>query len=243
MPQIYRVPKDFQFGTLTTAITSSQTSITEAKFSTLPALASTDSYVPVVLMDTTTGLHEVVWVTVHTSGSTTVTVMRGREQSTAKAWSVGTVWSNAPTAWDAIADKNGVASPYVGQRVLNGSAGRIEEWTYGNGWQASAGAYLPTQAGPAADGAVMPSFAFSEMRVGTAQVVTAGDGFGTVNLPLAFPNKHAAGVLTSADENLFAGPLTWCQPTLSSFKFVGYHPGGSLATTTSIKLNFICWGW
>jgi hypothetical protein len=243
MPQIYRIQKNFQFGTLTASISPSQTSITETQFATLPTIPSTDSYFPLTLMDLTTKQFEVVWVTAHAASSTNITVLRGREQSTAKIWLSGTVWQNAPTAWDGVEDKNNVSNPYVGQRVLNGGAGRVEVSTYNNGYQADSGAYLPTQAGLSADGTTMPSYAFSEIRVGTMQVTTASDGYGIVNLPLAFPNKHAGGILTSSDENLFGGSLVWCRPTLTRFEFVGYHPNASLATTTAIKLNYWCWGW
>lgn len=244
MPQIYRLLRDFKFGTLPApGISASATTITNPQFASLPAFSAGDAYLPMTLMDPTAQLGEVIWVVAHASGSNDVTVQRGKEGSTALPWSAGTVWQCAPTAQDGLAEKGVATSPYVGQRVLDGSSGRVEEYTYNQGWQPSAGAFKPGQAGLAADGTSMPGYGVGEIRCGTTTVTTNGSGFATVSLASPFTNKHAGGVLCSADESLFVGSMTWLAPTLSNFQFVAAHYTGSIAASINIKLNYWCWGW
>lgn len=96
-----RLPLDGRFGQLSGGVDALATSLTSADFAGLPSDLSTVKYVPIVLADDSQRLFEVVWVTGHSAGSTTVTVIRGREGSTARSWGAGALWRCGPTSRDA----------------------------------------------------------------------------------------------------------------------------------------------
>ena len=59
-------------------------------------------YQALVLHDDAQGVYEIVWVSNHAASSDTVTVARGKEGSSARAWPAGTRVEIAPTAYDAL---------------------------------------------------------------------------------------------------------------------------------------------
>jgi hypothetical protein len=115
---------NYAFGTLSVAGAISDTTLQSADFASLPggASVSTTQYIPIVLQDPTSKLYEIVWINAHTAASTTVTVLRGREGTTARAWASGTLWTLAPTSRDVIlgvANRAALpADPHVGMRAL-----------------------------------------------------------------------------------------------------------------------------
>lgn len=97
-----RVQIDFRFGQLSGGVDSLATSLSSPAFAALPSDLSTTRYLPITLADDSQSLYEVVWITGHAAGSQAVTVVRGREGSSARTWGSGTVWRHGPTARDAI---------------------------------------------------------------------------------------------------------------------------------------------
>ena len=95
----------FIAGTLSAAITTTgQTSIDSAAFAALPAVASPEILAIVMDADASAGAPEIIHVTAHTALSTTCTVTRGREGSTARTHVNGTDWTHMPTTRDFIPD-------------------------------------------------------------------------------------------------------------------------------------------
>jgi hypothetical protein len=99
---VARQYKNFQAGTITNnPLASGGTSVTSAEFSTLPTITSTDPRMAIVLdPDAVGGAPEIVVVTAHTAASTTCTVVRAKEGTTARAHLSGTTWRHAATAQD-----------------------------------------------------------------------------------------------------------------------------------------------
>lgn len=97
MATIYR---NFLSGTLSADPGSSGVTITSSNLASLPVVASPDTMWVVLDPDATNGAPEVVLVTAHTSSSTTATVTRAQQSTTARAHPVGTVWRAAATASD-----------------------------------------------------------------------------------------------------------------------------------------------
>ncbi|WP_295819202.1 hypothetical protein [uncultured Deinococcus sp.] len=95
-----RVLLDYRYGNLSGGVNAFATTLVSDQFATLPSDLSTTKYLPLVLADDSQKLYEVVWVVGHSAGSTTITVIRGREGSSAQAWGAGALWRAAPTARD-----------------------------------------------------------------------------------------------------------------------------------------------
>jgi hypothetical protein len=106
-----RLRADYVFGTTDVALTVGGTSLSSPNLTRLPAVATGD-VAALTLHNATTAVYEVVWVTAHTAGATTATILRGQESSTAAAWPSGTTWLHGPTRYDwQIAAPNTAAMP------------------------------------------------------------------------------------------------------------------------------------
>ncbi|WP_409465265.1 hypothetical protein [Amycolatopsis sp. GA6-003] len=83
--------------------------------------ATPGKYLPIELHDSSQGIFEVVWVVGHLAGSRTVTVVRGREGTPARAWNAGTRLVCAPTAGrdtlSVLASADLPIDPHLGMRV------------------------------------------------------------------------------------------------------------------------------
>jgi hypothetical protein len=134
-----RTPVNYAFGTLSVAGAISDTTLQSADFASLPggASISTTQYIAIVLQDPTAKVYEIVWINAHTAASTTVTVLRGREGTSARAWPSGTLWTLAPTLRDGVlpvASRAALPSdPHVGMRCLLLDEKRIVEF-HTAGW-------------------------------------------------------------------------------------------------------------
>lgn len=133
-----RMALDYKFGQLTAGITSLDTTLTSPDFASLPATLSSTLYVPITLADDAARLFETVWVTGHSAGSSAVTVVRGREGTTARAWATGSAWRCAPTVRDTIATYTRATlpgDPHLGMRAfLTDEARTVEK--IAAGWRA-----------------------------------------------------------------------------------------------------------
>lgn len=92
---------NFQQGTLSANITNVATTITSSGFSTLPVVASPDTMWLVLDPNSSAGAPEIVQVTTHTSGSTSVTVTRAQQSTTARSHNSGMTWCVGWTKSDA----------------------------------------------------------------------------------------------------------------------------------------------
>ena len=85
-------------------LTASAVTINSAEFAALPVIAAPDTLALVLDPREEAGEAEIVWVTAHASGATSVTVLRGQEQATGgiagRQHNVGTRWSHGATAAD-----------------------------------------------------------------------------------------------------------------------------------------------
>jgi hypothetical protein len=126
-----RLRVNFLSGTTTGSLNASSTgtsqTLTSSGFSALPVVTNGTHHLPLVL-GATSATPEIVWVTAHSSSSTTVTIARGMEGTSAPSWASGTSWQHGPVASDFItlctaATRPALASdgtnlPYHGQVIF-----------------------------------------------------------------------------------------------------------------------------
>lgn len=95
-----RIRQNSVTGTLTTGLSSSDTTLTTSWMSSFPAVAS--GQVAAVVLDSTAsaGAPEIVWITAHTAASSSATIVRGQEGTTARAHSSGVTCIQGPTKFD-----------------------------------------------------------------------------------------------------------------------------------------------
>lgn len=80
-------------GTLSGALTNVATSVSSAGLANLGVIDATN-YAALSIEN------EIVWVTAHTGGATTATIVRAQEGTAAAAHSSAVAWSHGPTAFD-----------------------------------------------------------------------------------------------------------------------------------------------
>ena len=98
----YRWPLDGRFGVLLDALTTSATTMRSWDFQYLSHQLSPSLYQAAIITDDTPYKYEIVWLTGHTADSDTVTMVRGREGTTAQAWPANAIWRTGPTIRDAV---------------------------------------------------------------------------------------------------------------------------------------------
>lgn len=99
-----RLRSNHKRGTLSSAITATDTTISSAGFASLPVVGGGDYMLIVIDPGATAGEPELVDVNAHTSGSNSITSsFRGSEGSTARAHAAGVAWEQVATANDFIA--------------------------------------------------------------------------------------------------------------------------------------------
>ena len=193
-----RAPRDYLAGTLSTAAAISDTAIVSDSFSTLPTDYTTTKVLPLVIHDPSTGLYEVVWVTAHTSTSTTVTVVRAREGTTARAWAAGSYVICAPTVRDALSTSTLAGLPtdaHTGMRVLVTDKGDVRQRANAT-WAPSVGVALADEVGPQSGGTFPSSAAAIVVRAGHVSGTTNSSGQVSVTYRVAFPTATIAVVVT-----------------------------------------------
>lgn len=222
-----RAPRDYFSGTLSVAASISDTTLTSAAFSALPNTFSTTVYLPLVLHDPSANLYEAVWVTAHTTSSTSVTVVRGREGSTARAWSSGTRVICPPTIRDAQASYTRAALPsdaHYGMRALVTDENVINERSIA-GWKPSVGVAAPAEVGPQAFAlsTFPPSNSVIQLRAGTVTGTLDGTGQATVNYRVAFPTATIAVTPVSRYTGS-EGPIVVFTASASGFSMIIWRP-------------------
>jgi hypothetical protein len=148
-------------------------------------------YQALVLHDDALGVFEIVWVSNHSAASDTVTVVRGKEGTTARAWPAGTRVEIAPTAYDALLAAVTSSLPtdaFIGQRAMLGDKFTAVERVNGY-WGPSVGVGIAADQGPNMHGTQAPNSAAFLMRSGSGLATTNGSGMLTVNYATAFPTN------------------------------------------------------
>lgn len=88
-----RLRGNFTSGTLSGSLTNVATSMSSAGLANLPVVGATQHAVITIE-------NEIVFVTAHTGGATTATILRGQEGTTAAAHNSGMAWVHGPVASD-----------------------------------------------------------------------------------------------------------------------------------------------
>lgn len=226
MANEYRVPADFMYGTLTSAVSLSDTSLSSSEFSGVRTISGTSTFTPIVLLDPSSRRYEVVWLTTHGTGATTATVLRGKETSVAQDWPAGTQWLASPTTRDVVsngfAGTGMVADAHVGMRQAITDKGEVWEKTLFQGWLGTVHANREDM-GRAVDGTASPANGNTMMvKAFTAQATTNASGIATFAIPNGgFPTRTLTASITRAT-------TTWFNPIIDS------------GTTTKTVLGVLC---
>jgi hypothetical protein len=236
----YRWPQNFQYGTLTSAISLSDTTINSAELAFLATLTSGNPHIPLTLINQATREYEIIWVSLHNAAATTATVVRGKEDTTAKAWPSGTQWICAPTRWDALMMWSTVTFPsdaHLGMRAAVNDRGEVYEKTFAQGWQG----YFRMSGddmGRTLDGTVAdpPNGYCALHKSWTGTGTTNGSGILNLTIPNAgFPNKVVSAQVTRVTNNA-AG--TFWVPTVNRaattntvLSVLATNASGALAST------------
>lgn len=246
---LYRMPTDFAFGTLSVAAALGDTTLQSSAFSTLPGGSySTTAVLPITLLNASTGAREEVWVTAHTASATSVTVVRGKEGTSAAAWPSGTTWICAPTAArDAspIATTTSLLSAmtdkHVGMRSLAVDTGLLTTSTYSAGDVADVGACLPSEVGTIAAGGSMSSSGTVLTRMGCVLSATPSAGLVAVTFPKPFPNGYIGALAGSIAGGLFVGDTSCESGTATGMSLRPVQNNGT--TPGSCSLFYVAFGW
>lgn len=248
MAPIYREPLDYTYGTLSVAAAIGDTTLTSTAFTSLPnSTYSTVVVLPIVLHNPATGVREMVWVTAHTGSANTVTVIRGKEGTSAAAWPSGTQWIVAPTiARDGLGAYSSAAlaamtDAHVGQRALQGDTGMVVTNTYNGGWVADAGLCLPSEVQKTAANATVPTPATILTRMGNVVSAAPSAGIVAVTFPVAFPNGVIGGVSGSTWSAQFEGIVTVDSLSTTGMQLKPKTLAG--ATPNPCSLFWVVWGW
>lgn len=251
MPYWYRRTRDGFSTTLSTAATLATTTMTSTEFTGLPSDYSTDSYLPLTLINTTTEVFEIVWVVAHTAASDTVTVERGKEGTAAQAWPAGTLVMCTPTIRDANAPVLSTGLPtdyYVGERHTLTNQGRTVVGTRAAGWQPDVGAANPADYGLRQDGTAIPSSGVVIVRGGQHALVTDASGHVQVTYTTPFPNGtlHVAPVFVGGGTPPFLciGVVSGSH-TASGFKIFLYRSdtGAFAGSGISLTVSYLATGY
>lgn len=100
MALLTRLRANSQFGVLDTEADGVTQTLSSPEFASLPVVGAGQFLVLILDPEKENGAAEIVHVTAHTSGATTVTVVRGREVTTGRVHPAGTVWRHGPTTYD-----------------------------------------------------------------------------------------------------------------------------------------------
>lgn len=111
-----RVRSDFEAGTVTNnPLLIGGTSLTSAELASLPAIGAAEHLAISLDPGGIAGAPEIVYVTAHTASSTTATIVRAQEGTTARQHALNTRWAHSTTALDwTLATPVGMLAPYGG---------------------------------------------------------------------------------------------------------------------------------
>lgn len=234
------------YGQLSADITAVATSITNAAFATLPQITGTADYIPLTLSDETLRYIEVVWITAHATGSNTVTVVRAKEGTTARAWLTGTKFGQADLVRDGLPSYLSSAIPtdlHVGCRFYVSDLGLVLVKSFNAGNVADVGVARPGDVGPTRAGTYPSAASVITVRAGNTVVSTNVNGDGSVNFLTAFPNGCISVTANSADPGVFTGTLTLSGEVAAGFNFRAMNLNNTPLASSPVRLNYTAIGW
>lgn len=242
-----RVTRDYLIGTIKLALALSDTALVSDAFVDAGTGYNASTYMPVVLHDPAELRYEVVWITAHTAGSDAVTILRGREGTSAQAWPTGTEVLSAVTTRDvltAVSTRTALpADPHNGMRVLVGDEGHVYErsgavWTL----PTSLGS-APFQVGPSRGGIMPPESANIQFRAGQHGATTNGSGDVTVAYRTPFVARTMCVVITNSNLAAFTGTFIQHAETAAGFTVRAMTTGGNFAANQSVGFAYQAIGW
>lgn len=247
MANEFRDSFNYFVGQLSSPATISDTTLNCADFANLPGgVFSTGRILPVVLHDQALKLFEIVWVTAHTAAATAVTVVRAKENTTARAWGAGTQVLIPPTTRDGVqvlARASLPADASYGMRVALSDESVVLERA-GAGWGPSVGVAQASEIGPRRSGVAIPVTAVSTLR-GGHKTGSTGGGTGTLAVTHAAPfaNATIATMITLVDSSVSCVPAVNAE-TASGFtaQFFKTSDGLPVANGTSVIFQYISLG-
>lgn len=247
MANEFRDVLNYFFGQLSVAASISDTTLNCADFANLAGgVYSTSRVLPLVLHDPSLKLFEIVWVTAHTAAATSVTVVRAKEGTTARAWGAGTQILCAPTTRDGLAVVTRAALPadasYGTRFALSDESVVVER--AGAGWGPSVGVAQASEVGPRRSGVAIPTTAVPLLRGGYKSGSASG-GTGTLTVAHAapFPNATIATAMTLVDASVSCVPAVNAE-TASGFtaQFFKASDGLPVANGTTVSFQYISMG-
>lgn len=227
------------------------TSITCANFAELPAIGATEHLALTLDPGHSAGAPEIVWVTAHTALSTSVTVVRAREGSTARQHATGTqvVWG--PTAADyrtictTAGRPSGGGLPFNGQEIYDVDfdapfsyldSAWVQESTLG-GWTT----WTPTvtQSNTPTQSVTEARYSrYGRLIIAQAQLTFTGAGTGSNPIAMTYPvtprttsAAHVVGTFTYFDSGSTnrVGNAYYNSNTTIYFKYDGF--GNAMGNT------------
>lgn len=201
MALIFRFQNDFAFGTLSSAVSESATTLASAEFADLRTMSAGTTYMPITLLNPSTRQYEMVWISAHSAGSTSATVSRGQEGTAPIAWPAGTQWISAPTIRDAGVtpgfSTDLLTDAHVGMRSVITDKGETWEQTFSQGWLGTVKANRQDM-GRHLDGTTTPANGMNMMvKAFTVSATTNASGYIFAAIPNGgFPNKLVTAVIT-----------------------------------------------
>ena len=243
----FRSVLDFQYGTLTAAISVSDTTLSSAQFTGLSSGYNTGNYFPLILLDPAARTHEKVWLVGHSASSADITVVRCRESTAAQAWPSGTQWVSGPTIRDTLlpaASTSLPTDPHIGLRGVFLDKHEVWERTDTQGWLGSVRA-TAADMGRAADGTTSHTTGrVPQMKMWTATGTTNASG----QLTAAIPNGGFTTRLLSAVATRYATTPAYV-PTIDNAStntniiILASNTGTGIVASTAISVCILATGY
>ncbi len=203
-------------------------------------------YQALVLHDDAQGVYEIVWVSNHSAASDTVTVVRGKEGTTARAWPAGTRVEIAPTAYDALYAAVVSSLPSdapIGMRAMVGDKFEVRQRVNGGYWAPDVGVAIPADVGPNMNSVQPPDGSTILMRAQYVPAFTTdSQGNKTVNFKTAFPNGCLSAWVTSVDYS-HIGPFVVYGMSASAVSFTVFNGSTVRTTQTNVSCLLHALGW
>lgn len=234
------------YGQLTADLAAASTTIVNSAFATLPTITGTAEFIPITISDETLRLIEVVWVTAHATGSSTVTVVRGREGTTARLWLTGTRFAQADLSRDGMPVYNSGSIPSdlsVGARFVLADTGAVQMKSSTAGFVASSGVAKPADIGPSRTGLTAPGASVITLRAASVVTTTNASGDGAISFTVPFPNSCMVVIPVSADYAVFTASIIPSGESATGFFFRAVNDNGVVFASSNVRVNYIAIGW
>jgi hypothetical protein len=245
----FRDGQDYLYGALDQPAALNATTLTSSAFVELPtgySPAANGTYLPLVLQDPVNRQFEIVWVTGHSTGSNTVTVVRGKQGTTARPWGAGSQFESSPTVRDVLPVLLSTALPsdaHFGARVARTDKKDVVEKTL-YGWGPSVGAGLASDQHKNMSAVVVPDGAPILLRAGSSPTTytTSAQGNFSLVYKTPFPNRTLAiNVISTA--YAANGPFVLFEQRADGCSLTALDSTGNRLVNTVISINYIAFGW